>query len=51
MQTGCWNLTDVNSTREGKWREMGKVGERDYLHLAFDRLAVGINTIGSHRDQ
>lgn len=25
--------------------------ERDYLHFAFDRLAVGINTIGSGGDQ
>lgn len=28
-----------------------KVGKRDYLHLDFDRLAVGINTIGSSKDQ
>ena len=28
-----------------------KVGKRDYLHFAFDRLAVGINTTGRRRDQ
>lgn len=28
-----------------------EAGKRDYLHLAFDRLAIGINTIGSGTDQ
>lgn len=31
----------------GKSTENVQAGKRDYLHWAFDRLAIGIHTVGS----
>lgn len=42
----CLNVAETNREREGKRLRDGEAEKRDYLHLAFDRLAVGINTIG-----